>query len=102
MKEEAEKFAQEDEQRRQIAEVRNAAENALYVADKLQNKEGTRPVAEVMVEIDEKKRQLRDALESDDLQVIKEGTKALLTSLEQAGLSASSTEPEIGQGADQG
>jgi molecular chaperone DnaK len=100
MRQEAEQFAEQDEKRRQIAEVRNAAENALYVAEKLQNKEGTRPVAEVMVDIDEKKRQLRDSLESDDLQVIKDGTKALLTALEQAGLSASSSETEIGQGAE--
>jgi hypothetical protein len=80
--------------------VRNAAENALYVADKLQSKEGTRPIAEVMAAIDENKRQLRDALDSDDLQAIKQGTKALLDVLDQTGQAPSSTETEIGQGAE--
>jgi molecular chaperone DnaK len=100
MQQEAEQFAEEDEKRKQIAEVRNAAENALYIADKLQNKEGTRPVAEAMLEIDEKKRQLRERLESEDLEAIKEATKALLSSLEQSGLSPSDQETEIGQGAE--
>jgi molecular chaperone DnaK len=98
MREDAEKFAEEDRKRREIAEVRNAAENALYVADKIQNQEGTRPVAEVMVEIDEKKRALRDIAESEDMEAIKQATRELLTTLDNAGIQSTTTEDEVGPG----
>jgi molecular chaperone DnaK len=98
MRGDAEKFAEEDQKRREIAEVRNAAENALYVADKIQNQEGTRPVAEVMVEIDEKKRALREISDSEDMEAIKQATRELLTTLDNAGIQSTTTEDEVGPG----
>jgi molecular chaperone DnaK len=98
MRVDAEKFAEEDQKRREIAEVRNAAENALYVADKVQNQEGTRPVAEIMVEIDEKKRALRDIADSEDMEAIKQATRELLTTLDNAGIQSTTTEDEVGPG----
>lgn len=86
MRQQAESFAEQDAERREIAEVRNRADNALYVADKVQNQPGTRPVAEVMVEIDAKKRDLRVALSSDNLEAIKEATSELLHYLDQTGM----------------
>ncbi|MCL2181040.1 MAG: molecular chaperone DnaK [Treponema sp.] len=77
MVKEAELHAEEDKKEREKAEVRNEADSMIYSTEKNINDLGGKVSAEDKAKTDEAIAQLRKALESNDIQSIKEKTEAL-------------------------
>ncbi len=68
---EAEKFAQEDKQRREDVDTRNAADQMVYQCEKLMSEEGDKFSEEEKTAISEKVEALKEALKGEDMNLIK-------------------------------
>ena len=94
---EAEEFAAEDKKKKDALDVKNAAENLLYSVDKTVTDFADKITDEEKNHIEDLKKDLGDHLESDDIEIIKEKTKALQDALMEIGTKIysnnSNTEP---------
>jgi len=77
MVKDAESHADEDRRQRELAEVRNTAENAAYQAEKQLGELGDQIDTDAKTEIEAAIKEVRDSLSSDDAEEIKAKTDAL-------------------------
>jgi molecular chaperone DnaK len=85
MKQDAEMHAAEDLKRKELAEVRNLAEQMVYTAEKALKDNGDKVDAAIVTEVHEKIAALKTAREGEDLEAIKSASEALSTSLSKIG-----------------
>jgi len=85
MRKEAEKYAEQDRQRRKLAEVINTADNAIYAAEKALRQTGDKATTEMRSEVQTKIQAARLAMEGDDVETIKNSTNDLLDIIQQLG-----------------
>ncbi|MBQ2848528.1 MAG: molecular chaperone DnaK [Clostridia bacterium] len=67
----AERFAQEDKERRESVDTRNAADQMVYQCEKLMNENGDKFSDEEKAGVNEKIEALKDALKGEDINLIK-------------------------------
>jgi molecular chaperone DnaK len=77
MVKDAEAHAEEDQRQREVVEARNAAENAAYQAERQVNEMGDTLESSAKEEIQAAIKDVRDNLESDDVNVLRQKTEAL-------------------------
>jgi len=77
MVKDAEAHAEEDRRQREIVETRNAAENAAYQAERQVSEMGDSLDSSSKEEIEAAIKDVRDNLESDDVELLKQKTDAL-------------------------
>ena len=75
MVDEAEKYAEEDAQRREEAEVRNRADTLAYSTEKFVAENADKIPADVKAEVESAIADLKRALEGTDVEAIKEATE---------------------------
>jgi molecular chaperone DnaK len=78
MVQDAEKFAAEDHQRREAAEVRNAGDQLAYQVDKSLEEWGDKVPETDRTELKQLSDELKEALKGEDVEKIKAGTDALM------------------------
>ncbi len=88
MIEEAQRNAAADARRKELAEARNAGDQAIYQAEKALRELGEKVNSSDRAEAEAKINDLRDALKSDDLNRIRRATEALQTVTARIGQSA--------------
>ncbi len=99
MRQEAEKHAGEDSQRKEEVETRNAADSLAYTAEKTVRDHGDKLPADMKQEIEGKTAALRSALLGQDVSGIKSAMQTLSEAIQKAG---SAVYGQPGQGAPQG
>lgn len=87
MQREAENFAQEDQQRKSLAEARNNADNAIYAAEKLINTNREQLAADLVQKLETGIEQTRTAAVGEDDEAIDLAFRALLETVQEAGTS---------------
>jgi molecular chaperone DnaK len=85
MMQEAEKFADEDRKRREVAEVRNNADNLVYQAEKTLAELGDKVSADDKGQVEKDVEAVKEALKGDDTERIKGATDALMQSFQRVG-----------------
>lgn len=85
MQKDAESHAADDEKRKEIAEARNTADQAVYAAEKAVKENGEKAGADVVKEVNEKIEAVKAARNGEDAAAIKAATDALSTSLSKIG-----------------
>ncbi len=85
MRLEAEQFAEEDRQRRKFAEAVNAADNAIYAAEKYLFEAGERAPEELRFDVQTMIQETRQAMKGDDIEVIQASTNELLDLIQNLG-----------------
>jgi molecular chaperone DnaK len=88
MIEEAQRNAAADARRKELAEARNAGDQAIYQAEKALRELGEKVSGSDRAEAEAKINDLRDALKTDDLSRIRRATEALQTVIARIGQSA--------------
>ena len=79
MVKDAEAHAEDDRRQREIVETRNAAENAAYQAERQVTELGDSLDSSSKEEIEAAIKDVRDNLESDDVELLRQKTEALQT-----------------------
>ncbi|MEM9399539.1 MAG: molecular chaperone DnaK [Verrucomicrobiota bacterium] len=77
LQKEAEKYAEEDKQRKETVEVRNNADNAAYGTEKMLKEMGDKVPAETKTKIEASIEKVKEALKGDDTEVIKKASDEL-------------------------
>jgi molecular chaperone DnaK len=85
MKEDAERHADEDQKRKDLIEVRNHADNMVYTTEKTLRDLGDKVDVTLKSKLDEKVSALRDAMNSDDVEKIKQLTDDLGQAIQEIG-----------------
>ncbi|HEX8100285.1 MAG TPA: Hsp70 family protein, partial [Actinomycetota bacterium] len=85
MVQDAEKFAEEDRQRREAAEARNTGDNLVYQVDKALSDYGDRMPDEDRDTLKRTTDELREALKGDDVERIKSTTDSLMQAFQRVG-----------------
>ena len=85
MVKDAERFAAEDRKRKEEAEARNAADSAIYVAEKTLREQGEKVPANVRSDVESKVSALRTALQGKDVAEIRRRTQELGMAVQQIG-----------------
>jgi len=85
MKEEAEKYAQEDQKEKERIEARNKADNMIYVAEKSLKEEGDKIEKSLKESIERKIKELKEILDKGSKEELEEKTKALSDELTKIG-----------------
>jgi molecular chaperone DnaK len=85
MQKDAEAFADEDRQRREAAEARNAADNLTYQVDKALVEYGDKIPSEDREAVSKANDELKEALKGDDVEAIKTKTDALMQDFQKIG-----------------
>jgi len=85
MKAEAEKHADEDKQEKEKIEVKNKAENLIYVSEKSLKDAGDKCPKDLKEEVEKKIKELRDIKDKGDAKAIEDKTKDLSDSLQKIG-----------------
>ena len=100
MKEEAEKHAEEDKQEKEKIEVKNKADNMVYVAEKSLKDAGDKAPKDVKEDVEKKIKTLKDALAKGSKEELETKTKDLsdaLTKIGQSMYNSSSSNPPTGE-----
>lgn len=98
MRQEAEAHAEEDRQRKELIEARNAADNAVYTAEKALRDLGDKVPDDVKTQVEEKTANVRQVMESEDTEAIRSATEELSQVIQQIGASAyQQAGPEVGE-----
>jgi len=85
LKKEAEMYAEEDLQKKRLAETKNQADNLLYQARKILNEYKDKIPEELRMNLENKIKELENVKNSDDLNLIEEKIKELSLTLSQIG-----------------
>lgn len=104
MVKEAEEHAAEDKKRREEADARNVAEQAVYGAEKALADNGDKVPADVKTEVQTAIDELKKALEGTDVEAVKAKHTALVTTSQKIGeavYAASQAEQAAGAGTEQ-
>ena len=87
MVKDAEQFAAEDRKRKEEAEARNAADSAIYVAEKTLREQSEKVPADVKSDVESKVSALRTSLQGKDVDEIRRMTQELGMAVQQIGAS---------------
>ncbi len=87
MVKDAERFAAEDRKRKEEAEARNAADSAIYVAEKSLREQDEKVPDDVRSDVESKVSALRTALQGEDVDEIRRRTQELGAAVQQIGAS---------------
>ena len=85
MRQDAERYAKEDEERKAAVETRNQAEQIAYQAEKMLKENGDKVPADAKAKIEGAVNELKDALKGTDAAAIKAKQEALMQILQTAG-----------------
>lgn len=85
LKKEAELHKEEDEKKKGNIEIRNNAESLVYTTEKTLKDAGEKVPADLKLKIEDKAKELKEALKSDDFGEIKTKTEELSQSLQEVG-----------------
>ncbi len=85
MVQDAEKFAQEDHERREAAEARNQADQLVYTVDKSLGEWGDKVPSEDKAEVEKAAEEVKEALKGEDSEKIKTSTVSLMQAFEKVG-----------------
>ncbi|MDO8515649.1 MAG: molecular chaperone DnaK [bacterium] len=85
LKQDAAKFAAEDERKRAVIEAKNHAESMVYLTEKSLKDAGDKVPEEVKKNVNEKLETLKKAKEGEDLEAIKSATEALSAEIQKIG-----------------
>lgn len=85
LKKEAETYAAEDKQKRELAELKNNAETLIYTAEKTLKDNGDKVPQELKAGVEDKIKELKEVKDSSDAAQIKEKTDALSKNLSELG-----------------
>jgi molecular chaperone DnaK len=85
MRKDAERFAEEDRKKRELVEARNTGDNAIYSAEKLIRENRDRIPEEMRSDLEQKIQLVKQSLDMDNAEMIKESTSNLLESIQQVG-----------------
>jgi len=88
MRKEAEAHAAEDLHRKELIEVRNNADNAVYAAEKVLKDLGEKVPAEMKTSVEDKIAKVREIISGEDVEEIRKETDALNQVLQQIGTAA--------------
>ncbi|GIV84582.1 MAG: chaperone protein DnaK [Candidatus Roseilinea sp.] len=99
MVEEAQRNAAADSKRRELAEARNAGDQAIYQAEKALRDLGDKVSGADRAEAEGKMNDLRDALKSDDINRIRRTTESLQATMSRIGQSAYTSQTGAGSAA---
>jgi molecular chaperone DnaK len=99
MVKDAERNAAEDKRRREEVETRNAADAAIFTAEKAVREGGDKVPADVKASVEEKVAAVRKALDSKDTEAVKRATEALYQAVQGIGAAMYSSGPQAGPGA---
>jgi molecular chaperone DnaK len=88
MRRDAEAHADEDRQRKELIEARNNADNLIYTAEKAMRDLGDKVPADVKGRVDDQVAKTRQALNTDDVQAIRQATEELGQIIQQIGAAA--------------
>ncbi|NMC45895.1 MAG: molecular chaperone DnaK [Chloroflexi bacterium] len=87
MKKEAESFADQDNKRKELIEVRNTADNTIYTTEKTLRDGGDKVAADAKKEAEEAINKLRKTMETENVEEIRKETEALGQILQKIGAS---------------
>lgn len=98
MRDDAERYSADDRMKRELAEARNTADNALYSAEKLIRENAAKIPEDQRAEIEHRIQATRQALDSEQAQAIQEQVSSLLEAVQNTGTyihqqAGSQTEP---------
>jgi molecular chaperone DnaK len=85
LRQEAEVHAEEDRGRREEIELRNQADTLAYTAEKTLREQGEKVPDEVKSEVEEKVKAVRDALQGQDSEAVRQAVAALGESMQKIG-----------------
>ncbi len=85
MKQDAEKHAEEDENRKKLVDARNAADQLVYTSEKSLKDAGDKISEDLKKEVQEKAEALKKVLKEDDIKPITEATNELSSTLSKIG-----------------
>ena len=85
MKQDAEAYSEEDRRRREEVELRNQADSLVYTAEKTVREAGDKMPADVRQTIEERTKNLRDALAGHDGDQVKVSLESLSEAIQKAG-----------------
>jgi len=88
MRKDAESHAEEDRKRKELIEARNAADNAVYTAEKALRDIGEKVPADVKTQVEEQVTKVRSVMNNDDPAVIRHETEELFRVVQQIGTAA--------------
>jgi molecular chaperone DnaK len=88
MRKEAEAHAEEDRLRKELIEARNNADNSVYTAEKALNELGEKVPADVKSQVEEQVSKVRQVMDNDDLESIRQATKSLNEVVQKIGAAA--------------
>lgn len=86
MKREAETYAKEDRKKRELAEIKNQADNLIYVSEKTLREAGEKVSLETKKEVEEKISELKKVKESDNIEEIKAKIQDLSRAIQKIGI----------------
>ncbi len=98
MKKEAEAHAAEDTEKKEKVESKNKAENMMYVADKTLKDMGDKVKPEDKTAVEEKKKALKDIIETGSKEDLEAKTNELSETLQKIGAAAYQSSSEAGSG----
>ncbi|HPS41997.1 MAG TPA: molecular chaperone DnaK [Anaerolineaceae bacterium] len=87
MKKDAEAHAEEDKKRKDLVEIRNNADNAIYTAEKLLRENGEKVPAEMKKEVEDSVANLKGVMNTDDTERIRTAMESLNQSIQKVGAS---------------
>ena len=103
MRKDAEAHADEDRRKKELIEVRNAGDNAVYTAEKTLRDFGDKVPAELKSKVEAGVTSVREAMNGEDAGAIRRATEELMQSVQQIGAAAyQQSAPEAGPSADAG
>jgi len=85
MRQEADKHADEDRRRKELIEARNHADNMVYTTEKFIRENGEKLPADMKSQAEEKVKELKQRMERDDAQAIRQATEDLNQVLQKLG-----------------
>ncbi|MCC6382040.1 MAG: Hsp70 family protein, partial [Dehalococcoidia bacterium] len=85
MQREAELHAEEDRRKRDVIEVKNTADSAAYQAERTLRDNADKIDASLKAEVEERVKDVRDALQSEDADRMRGALDALTTSMQRIG-----------------
>jgi molecular chaperone DnaK len=88
MQEEAKKFAEQDKQHTELIEARNAADNAIYTAEKAVKDLETKLPENLKTQVHDKVAAVRSVIDSEDKANIQKATEELMQAVSQLGAAA--------------
>jgi molecular chaperone DnaK len=103
MRKDAEAHAEEDRRKKELIETRNAADNAVYTAEKTLRDFGDKVPADLKSKVEGGVTSVKDAMNGEDANAIRRATDELMQSVQQIGAAAyQQTEPQAGPSTDGG